>query len=79
VVSGQANITAGQQVYYRLKGGNSGQLASGQFTASGGSFSFELAFTNQVKDGADQGTLEVYTLDGGGAQSNIASVNVTIQ
>lgn len=74
-VTGQATVTG---VYYRLKGGNSGQLAAaGPITVSGGQFSFDIVFTNDVKGGQDQGTLEVYTLGQQGNEIDIANVNVT--
>jgi hypothetical protein len=82
-VSGQAKV-ASSMVHYRLKGGKSGQLASGeaQITPSSSAlepYSFTLLFTNQVTDSPDQGALEVFTLSPSGTETNLASVTVDIQ
>ena len=81
VVSGSAKAASGV-LYYRLKGGKSGQLANGSVTASATSvapYSFKLGFTNQVTGGSDQGELEVYTLGPDGSATSISSVAVNIQ
>jgi hypothetical protein len=80
-VSGTATTTSGT-LYYRLKGGQSGQLASGQISIAAGQaspYSFQLGFTNQVATGGDQGELEVYTVDANGTATSIASVAVNIK
>jgi len=82
-VKGTARVTA-TKLYFRLKAGKSGQLASGVIgiPASPNSpvgYSFELQFTNQVYGGLDQGNLETYTLDANGVESNVVSLLVNIQ
>jgi hypothetical protein len=83
-VTGQAKVSQ-SKLYFLLKGGKSGQLASGviQVTPNVSSFesyTFKLAFTNQVQSGTDQGVLEVYTVSpGDGSETDVASVNVNIQ
>jgi len=83
IVSGKAT-TASTRLYYRLKGGKSGQLALGSIAFSGDSskavdYKFELAFTNQVAKGGDQGVLEVFTLGADGSEQTVAGVTVNIQ
>lgn len=82
VVSGTAR-TASDRLYYRLKGGKSGQLALGSInfkgnTATDTPFSFELVFTNQVNNGSDQGVVEMFTLGADGSEQSIANVTVNI-
>ena len=79
VISGQATIGSGDKLYYRLKGGSSGQVAYGPVSLSGSAFSFPLGFNNEIKGGTDQGTLQVYSIGADGSETNIASVNVNIQ
>jgi hypothetical protein len=79
-VSGTATVASGV-LYWRLKGGQSGQLGSGQLNVAAGqaaNYSFTLGLTNQVSKGGDQGELEVYTLDSKGTATSIASVAVNI-
>ena len=77
IVSGVA--TAGETVYLRLKGGNSGQLFYGSTTAGAdGIYHLELAFTNQVKGGTDSGALEAFTLSSAGAETNPVTLEVGI-
>jgi Immunoglobulin-like domain of bacterial spore germination len=81
-VKGSAK-TGASRIYYRLKGGKSGQLALGSINFSGDantpiSYSFELAFANQVAGGSDQGVLEVFTLGANGEEQTKASVTVNI-
>ena len=40
----------------------------------GGHYSFQLLFDKEIKDGPDQGTLQIYTVDSSGAENNVASV-----
>ncbi|MDB5178144.1 MAG: hypothetical protein JWN01_87 [Patescibacteria group bacterium] len=82
-VSGTAKIASGK-LYFRLKAGKSGQLASGVIAvpanpAAPAGYSFELQFTNQVFGGEDQGNLEVYTVDASGVENNVVSVLVNIK
>lgn len=82
-VTGTAS-TAGEKLTYRLKGGKSGQLALGPISVSGAGttatpFSFELAFSNQVAPGGDQGVLEVFITGTNGTEQSIANVAVNIQ
>jgi hypothetical protein len=82
MVKGAAKTTA-SRIYYRVKGGKSGQLALGSVAFSGSAsvatpFSFELAFTDQVSSGGDQGVVEVFTLAADGSEQTIASVTVNI-
>ncbi len=81
-VSGTAKTSA-TRLYFRLKGGKSGQLASGVIAITANPavaqpYSLELAFTNQAVAG-DQGALEVYTQSAQGVESTIASVLVNLQ
>jgi len=83
MVSGTAT-TSNNRLYYRLKGGKSGQLTLGSIEFAGNAsspvaYSFELAFTNQVAAGGDQGVLEVFTLGSDGSEQTIANVTVNIQ
>jgi biotin carboxyl carrier protein len=81
-VTGQA--PGGTQLYYRVKGKQSGQVAySGPITIAGNadtmqSFSFDLAFTNGVSGPPDNGSLEVFTLTNQ-TETNIATVQVYIR
>ncbi len=80
-VSGIAD-TSSNVLYYRLKGGATGQIASGQIGITpnqSSPYSFKLGFTNSVSKGGDQGELEVYTLNANGVADSIASVAVNIQ
>ncbi len=82
VVTGQATATGGQ-LYYRVKGKDSGQLASGVLKvastgASPSAFSFTLAFTQGAVAG-EQGVLELYGVDKSGQEENLVSVGVYLQ
>lgn len=76
-VTGTSNSSS--MLYFRLKGAKSGQLTSGTVMPSGGKFSFDLAFTNQVAGGRDQGVLEVYSVVNGGTEANNVNVSVEIR
>jgi hypothetical protein len=82
-VSGKVTL-AGGQLYYRVKGGKSGQLALGpvQMTAKTNamaSYTFSIAFSNQVNGGTDDGELEVYILKADGSVASTVSIAVKIQ
>lgn len=78
-VSGTAKTNPNAQVYYRLKGGASGQIANGPVTVTNNHFALKLEFMNDIRGGMDQGILQVYVFNGGGAESDVASVNVNIE
>lgn len=92
MVTGRAQV-AGGKVSFRLKGSNSGQLASGTIQVTGDAtqnspFSFALGLTNQVCDSTkkcgtgavDTGVLEVYSISPkDGSEINQASIPVAIK
>jgi hypothetical protein len=82
-VTGTAVLGSGQ-LYYRVKGGKSGQLALGPVPVNGDKgksqpYSFDLAFTNQVSGGHDEGVLEVYVVAADGTITSDATLTVNIQ
>lgn len=76
-------ITGNTQLYYRVIGQNSGQLALGPVSyrknSESNAFSFKLQLTGSLHSESENGKIEIYSINGNDTENEKSSVNVIIQ